>query len=198
MKIRSHSEIVELDGSRWQVFPGDLDLTPNWKPETDLAVTHADRLRPLFFGYGWSPRQPAGVRRSLFRRRGPGVPRSPGHYEIGRCGVHAAGISAADHAPANSVVSASYACIAAAVAEILRASRVLAKTSPHRLASSDTAVAHCECVTEFRVYHSAAARLSSAVPVIVLRRISRITRPGVLPYCRFGTTRSRLRRSMYI
>ena len=41
MKIRSHSEshIVELDdGSRWQIFPGDLDLTLNWKPETDLAV----------------------------------------------------------------------------------------------------------------------------------------------------------------
>lgn len=30
MKIRAHTEshIVELDdGSRWQVFPGDLDLT---------------------------------------------------------------------------------------------------------------------------------------------------------------------------
>ena len=41
MKIRSHSEshIVELDdGSRWQIFPGDIDLTLNWKPETDLAV----------------------------------------------------------------------------------------------------------------------------------------------------------------
>jgi hypothetical protein len=41
MKIRSHSEsyIVELDdGSRWQIFPGDLDLTLNWKPETDLVV----------------------------------------------------------------------------------------------------------------------------------------------------------------
>jgi hypothetical protein len=45
MKIRSHSEshIVELDdGSRWQVFPGDLDFTLNWKPETDLAVTPID------------------------------------------------------------------------------------------------------------------------------------------------------------
>ena len=41
MKIRSHSEshIVELDdGSRWQIFPGDIDLTLNWKPETDLVV----------------------------------------------------------------------------------------------------------------------------------------------------------------
>ncbi|MDH6688952.1 hypothetical protein ABIF38_003557 [Bradyrhizobium japonicum] len=45
MKIRVHlqSHIVELDdGSRWQVFPGDLDLTLNWKPETDLMVLDAD------------------------------------------------------------------------------------------------------------------------------------------------------------
>ena len=42
MKIKSHSEshIVELDdGSRWQIFPGDLDLTLNWKPETEISVT---------------------------------------------------------------------------------------------------------------------------------------------------------------
>jgi hypothetical protein len=41
MKILSHSEshILELDdGSRWRIFPGDLDLTLSWKPETDLAV----------------------------------------------------------------------------------------------------------------------------------------------------------------
>jgi hypothetical protein len=41
MKIKSHSEshIVELDdGSQWQIFPGDLDLTLNWKPETDIVV----------------------------------------------------------------------------------------------------------------------------------------------------------------
>lgn len=45
MKIQSHSEshIVELDdGSRWQIFPGDLDLTLNWKPETELAVVRID------------------------------------------------------------------------------------------------------------------------------------------------------------
>ncbi|MCS3892120.1 TRAP-type mannitol/chloroaromatic compound transport system substrate-binding protein [Bradyrhizobium japonicum USDA 38] len=45
MKILSHSEshIVELeDGSQWQVFPGDLDLTLAWKPETDLTVAMAD------------------------------------------------------------------------------------------------------------------------------------------------------------
>ena len=45
MRIKSHSEshIVELDdGSRWQIFPGDLDLTLNWKPETELAVMRSD------------------------------------------------------------------------------------------------------------------------------------------------------------
>jgi hypothetical protein len=45
MKIKSHSEshIVELDdGSRWQIFPGDLDLTLSWKPETDLTVVPSD------------------------------------------------------------------------------------------------------------------------------------------------------------
>lgn len=41
MKIRSHSEshIVEFDdGSRWQIYPGDLDLTLSWKPDTELTV----------------------------------------------------------------------------------------------------------------------------------------------------------------
>jgi hypothetical protein len=45
MKIRSHSEshIVELDdGSRWKIFPGDLDLTLSRNPETDLAVAPID------------------------------------------------------------------------------------------------------------------------------------------------------------
>jgi hypothetical protein len=45
MKIRSHSEshIVELDdGSRWRVFPGDLDLTLDWQPETDLIIVPSD------------------------------------------------------------------------------------------------------------------------------------------------------------
>ena len=45
MKIRSHSEshIIELDdGSRWQIFPGDLDLSLNWKPDTDLTVVSVD------------------------------------------------------------------------------------------------------------------------------------------------------------
>ena len=51
MKIRSHSEshIVELeDGSRWQIFPGDLDQTLKWEPETDLTlVPIADDLSSL-------------------------------------------------------------------------------------------------------------------------------------------------------
>jgi hypothetical protein len=41
MRIRSRSEshVVELeDGSRWRIFPGDLDLTLDWKPETQLVV----------------------------------------------------------------------------------------------------------------------------------------------------------------
>jgi hypothetical protein len=45
MKIKSHSEshIVELDdGSGWQIFPGDLDLTLNWKPETELMIAVSD------------------------------------------------------------------------------------------------------------------------------------------------------------
>ena len=41
MKIKSHSEshIVELaDGSRWKIFPGDLDATLSWTPETDITL----------------------------------------------------------------------------------------------------------------------------------------------------------------
>jgi hypothetical protein len=40
MRIRSHSESHELeDGSRWQIFPGDLDPTLDWKPEFLRVVT---------------------------------------------------------------------------------------------------------------------------------------------------------------
>jgi hypothetical protein len=45
MKISKHSEshIVELDdGSQWQIFPGDLDVTLNWRPETDLTLVPID------------------------------------------------------------------------------------------------------------------------------------------------------------
>ena len=51
MKIRSHSEshIVELDdGSRWQIFPGDLDQTLKWLGDTDLTlVTLQDEVSSL-------------------------------------------------------------------------------------------------------------------------------------------------------
>lgn len=43
MKIRQHSDshIVELDdGTSWRVFPGDLDVTLNWQPDTDLKLVH--------------------------------------------------------------------------------------------------------------------------------------------------------------
>jgi hypothetical protein len=45
MKIRAHSEshVVELDdGSQWQIFPGDLDLTLGWQPETELSCERSD------------------------------------------------------------------------------------------------------------------------------------------------------------
>lgn len=45
MKIRSHHEshVVELtNGSRWKIFPSDLDLTLHWKPETELRVESFD------------------------------------------------------------------------------------------------------------------------------------------------------------
>jgi hypothetical protein len=45
MKIRSHREshIVELDdGSLWKIFPGDLDITLHWEPDTELRVEAVD------------------------------------------------------------------------------------------------------------------------------------------------------------
>jgi hypothetical protein len=45
MRIRRHSEshIVELDdGSTWRIFPGDIDVTLNWLPDTDLKLVHID------------------------------------------------------------------------------------------------------------------------------------------------------------
>jgi hypothetical protein len=79
MKIRSHAEshIVELDdGSQWQIFPGDLDLTLDWKPETDLSVvpiqdevsSHAlmgggGKVRVIPAGESWPVRQVKSVLR---------------------------------------------------------------------------------------------------------------------------------------
>jgi hypothetical protein len=72
MKIRKHSEshLVELDdGSKWQVFPGDLDTTLNWNPETELTLvcieddasshalvsgTDSTRVRVLPLDENWS------------------------------------------------------------------------------------------------------------------------------------------------
>jgi hypothetical protein len=45
MKICLHSEshIVELeDGTRWRIFPGDIDVTLGWAPETDLTPLKVD------------------------------------------------------------------------------------------------------------------------------------------------------------
>jgi hypothetical protein len=45
VRIRQHAEshIVELDdGTSWRVFPGDLDVTLNWRPDTDLKLVHID------------------------------------------------------------------------------------------------------------------------------------------------------------
>jgi len=37
------SHIVDLDdGSRWQIFPGDLNLTLNWKPETGISAASVE------------------------------------------------------------------------------------------------------------------------------------------------------------
>jgi hypothetical protein len=45
MKITAHSEshIVELDdGTKWKIFPGDLDVTLHWKPEIDVKLVRID------------------------------------------------------------------------------------------------------------------------------------------------------------
>jgi hypothetical protein len=44
MKILAHSEshIVSLEnGSEWQIYPADLNLTLDWLPTTDLEVVEA-------------------------------------------------------------------------------------------------------------------------------------------------------------
>ena len=45
MKIRRHSEshLVEMDdGSKWRIFPGDIDVTLNWQPDDDLKLVLID------------------------------------------------------------------------------------------------------------------------------------------------------------
>src|ERR1700680_4576601 len=79
MKIRRHSEshIVELDdGSKWQVFPGDLDVTLNWQPGTDLKLVRIEdevsshslvsaddnsSVRVLPLGEQWPGKQVKGI-----------------------------------------------------------------------------------------------------------------------------------------
>jgi hypothetical protein len=79
MKIRKHSEshLVELDdGSKWQVFPGDLDVTLNWRPHTDLKLVRIDdevsshslvsaddnsSVRVLPLGEQWPVKQVKGI-----------------------------------------------------------------------------------------------------------------------------------------
>lgn len=79
MMIRSHSEshIVELeDGSRWQIFPGDLDVTLDWTPEVDLMVlevdddigshvliSHSGRVRVIRVGESWRVQEARSILR---------------------------------------------------------------------------------------------------------------------------------------
>lgn len=81
MKIKAHDEchIVELDdGTTWKIFPGDIDITLHWKPETILRLIVIDdevssqalissddggRARVLPLGQEW----PAGVDMVLAR-----------------------------------------------------------------------------------------------------------------------------------
>jgi hypothetical protein len=45
VRIRQHSEshIVELDdGSRWRIFPGDIDVTLNWQPDQQVKLVRID------------------------------------------------------------------------------------------------------------------------------------------------------------
>ena len=78
-EIRRHSDrhIVELDdGSQWQVFPGDLDVTLNWQPGTDLKLVRIEdevsshslvsaddnsSVRVLPLGEQWPVKQVKGI-----------------------------------------------------------------------------------------------------------------------------------------
>jgi hypothetical protein len=81
MKIRKHAEshLVELDdGSKWRIFPGDLDVTLNWRPDTDLQLVRIDdevsshalisagdnsTVRVLPLGEDWPVREVKGILR---------------------------------------------------------------------------------------------------------------------------------------
>ena len=90
MKITAHSEshIVELDdGTKWQIFPGDLDVTLEWRPETDVKIVPIDdvispqalisegddgrvRVRPV--GQSWPPGVQAAIGKIKRGRRRTG------------------------------------------------------------------------------------------------------------------------------
>jgi hypothetical protein len=94
MKIRSHSEshVVELDdGSVWQIFPGDLNKTLDWKPETELhlelitgeisayalvSVTDRGRVRVIPAGESWPVQASRDVLRDEAEGNEGAVPRS--------------------------------------------------------------------------------------------------------------------------
>jgi hypothetical protein len=81
VKIRKHAEshLVELDdGSKWQIFPGDIDVTLNWRPDTDLTLVRIDdevsshalisagdnsTVRVLPLGEDWPVREVKGILR---------------------------------------------------------------------------------------------------------------------------------------
>jgi len=81
MKITKHSEshLVELsDGSKWQIFPGDIDVPLNWQADTDLKLirtedevsSHAlvsardnSSVRVIPAGEQWSVRTVRGILR---------------------------------------------------------------------------------------------------------------------------------------
>jgi hypothetical protein len=81
VKIRKHAEshLVELDdGSKWQIFPGDIDVTQNWRRDTDLTLVRIDdevsshalisagdnsTVRVLPLGEDWPVREVKGILR---------------------------------------------------------------------------------------------------------------------------------------
>jgi hypothetical protein len=87
MKIRRHfeSHIVELDdGSTWRIFPGDIDVTLNWRPKADLKLVHIDdqisshalissdnrRVRVLPFSENWPVKDVKAVLKDGYVRTG--------------------------------------------------------------------------------------------------------------------------------
>jgi hypothetical protein len=86
VKIRSHSEshLVELDdGSKWKIFPGDLDITLHWGPDTDarlkeisshalVSVADSARVRVIPATKEWPVREVKSAQRGVTRASGSG------------------------------------------------------------------------------------------------------------------------------